>query len=83
MSSSLAVKTPSQWELVLERLESGKSITQFEAFTELGIGHLARRILTLREKGYEITAEWIEVRKGNGQTARVKKYALKEKVEAI
>lgn len=47
-------KKPSQKERILKYLVDFGSITQGEAFMDLGIGRLSARICELRKKGYQI-----------------------------
>lgn len=43
---------------IAKRLANGLSITGYEAMTKMGIGHLPRRILDLKERGYEVSYVW-------------------------
>ena len=62
---------------VLEYIEQHGSITQFDAFLDLGIMRLASRISELRKKhGYNFTWEWVEVRNRFDEVCRVKKYMM-------
>ena len=67
---------PTQNEMLLEWLQSGKKITQLEAFTKLGIGALPRRIMDLKEQGHKIEITTIPVSKANGKTAYVSQYKI-------
>ena len=64
-----------QNNMLLEHLQSGRSITMLEAIRKYGVAHLPRRILDLKEAGHTITDEWIKVIKADGRKARVKKYS--------
>jgi hypothetical protein len=64
----------SQNKQLKKHFNKGGSITGLEALMKYGIGHLPRRILDLKEKGYPIESKFITVKKANGKTARVKQY---------
>jgi len=78
MQIELDYQPKTQNDLLLNHLKVKGSITMFEAFTELGIAHLPRRIKDLKEKGNQIDDEWIHITKANGKSATVKKYTLGE-----
>lgn len=60
-----------QCSQVLNILMTGERLTSWSAMVHYHIGHLARRCLDLKEKGYDIKSEW---RTENG--ARFKEYFL-------
>lgn len=66
-----SMKFSKQCNQVLNILLSGEKLTSWSAMVTYKIGHLARRILDLKEKGIAIDDEWIEE---NG--SRYKKYFL-------
>lgn len=66
----------SQTERVLKHLER-KSITSLEAFDKYGITRLSAVIFNLRDAGYDIGTEMIEVKNRYGDTCRVAEYTLK------
>lgn len=70
-------RTKNQRRLVLEHLESGKSLTSLEALTRFGCLRLAARIAELRKMGVSIEKETIPVESG----ARVARYFLAESRE--
>lgn len=70
-----------QNSMILEHLKSGRGITVLEALLKYNTMHLPRRILDLRQKGIIISADWIKVRKANGQIARVKEYKYVGEIE--
>jgi hypothetical protein len=45
---------------VLDYLKEGKTLTSFEAFTELGITRLAARVFELNEEGHSIKKNTIK-----------------------
>lgn len=62
----------SQNSLILKHLQSGKSITPIEALVLYGSLRLSGRIYELKERGYKIKTEIIEINSGK----RVAKYTL-------
>lgn len=66
---------------ILDYLDQYGSITQYEAFFDLGIMRLASRISDLRRKGYPIASEMVGVKNRFGETCRVKKYTLEKEVQ--
>lgn len=60
-----------QCSQVFNILMTGERLTSWSAMVHYHIGHLARRIADLRDKGYPIKDEWVEE---NGM--RFKKYFL-------
>lgn len=69
---------PTQAQRILEYIKEHGSITQFEAFTELGIMRLASRISELRRTGVQINSQTEKVKNRFGETCRVKRYRLGE-----
>lgn len=67
-----------QNEEVLDYLKRHKTITQLDAFRELGIMRLASRISDLRKEGEPISKRMIEVRARNGRKAYVAEYSMSE-----
>lgn len=68
---------PTQCNRVLEYIKQHGSITQYDAFFDLGIMRLASRISELRKKhGYSFSWEWVEVRNRFDEVCRVKKYMM-------
>lgn len=74
--SATANSNPTQCERVLAYIEKHGSITQFDAFFELGIMRLASRISELRKKGYKFRWEWVDVKNRYEESCRVKKYIM-------
>lgn len=68
----------SQEQRVLKYLKEHKTgITQLEAYLHLGIMRLAPRICELKNKGYNIEREMVEVKDRWGDKCRVARYYLK------
>ncbi|WP_282091321.1 helix-turn-helix domain-containing protein [Epibacterium ulvae] len=63
---------------VLVHLQSGRSITQQEAFRKLGCFRLSARICELRKAGHSIQKQMIEVETSDGTSARVAEYFIQE-----
>ena len=70
----------SQNERVLKYLQIHKrGITQYQALDKLGVMRLASRISDLREMGYPILKDTIEVRNRYDEVCRVAQYRLVER----
>ena len=65
-----------QSERVLAYMKEFGSITQFEAFQDLGCSRLAARISDLKEQGIPIKSEMITVKNRFGENCSVKQYSL-------
>lgn len=65
-----------QWEIILEHLKSGRSITSMEAINEYGFTRLSAIIHTLRNSGYNIDTTMIPVKTRYGKQTMVAKYTL-------
>lgn len=70
-------RTKNQRRLVLEHLESGKSLTSLEALTRFGCLRLASRIAELKKMGFPVGKEMVLVESG----AHVAKYFLTQSRE--
>ena len=69
----------SQCERILKYMNEHGSITTLEAFVELGVTRLSGRIHDLRQKGYEIESERIDVKNRFGDTITCCKYSIADK----
>ena len=67
---------PTQNDRILDYIDRFGSITQFEAFIDLGIMRLASRISDLKMLGYPIISTTEEVRNRFGERCRIKRYKL-------
>ena len=56
--------TTSQNKRILAHLKTGRTITGKQAMLEMGVMHLPRRILDLKEAGHNITDVWETNRNG-------------------
>lgn len=68
----------SQCDSILEYMQKNGSITQIEAYFDIGCFRLASRISDLRRKGYAIKKETAKVKNRHGETIAVAKYSLAE-----
>ncbi len=66
----------SQCERILKYMNEHGSITTLEAFIDMGITRLSGRIHDLRQKGYNIKSEWIDVTNRYGETVTCCKYYI-------
>lgn len=69
---------PTQAQLVLDYITAFGSITQLEAFRDLGVMRLASRVSELKKKGYEIESKPETVKNRFGKKISVKRYRLAE-----
>lgn len=69
---------PTQNERILDYIEEFGSITQLEAFRDLGVMRLASRISSMRKQGYNIISKTEEVKNRYGEPCRIKRYSLGE-----
>ena len=65
-----------QCERLWNHLKQGKGINPLESWQQLGIYRLSARILDLRDDGYDIHTDIIEVRSSWGDKARVANYNI-------
>lgn len=66
----------SQNERLLNHLKQHGSINPMQAWQELGIYRLAARALELKQEGYPIRRELIEVNNRFGEACKVAEYKL-------
>lgn len=69
---------PTQAQRVLVYMENNGSITQMEAWKEIGVMRLASRISELRKNGWKITSKMVKVKNRYGETCNVKRYFIVE-----
>lgn len=65
-----------QTDRVLDYLRQFGSITALEALRDLGIMHLSSRITELRQRGYPVERDMIEVKNRFGEKTRVARYKV-------
>lgn len=69
-------KNPIQADRIVKYMQDNGSITALEALRDLGCLRLGARIFELKEKGYDIRGEFVEVENRYGEKCRVKRYWL-------
>ena len=67
-----------QAQRVLNYIDEFGSITQFEAFRDLGVMRLASRISDLRKQGYPIQSDVIAVKNRFDENCYIKRYYIQE-----
>ena len=67
----------SQNQQILDYLSSGKKLTSLDALNLFGCNRLAARINDLKQNGFNIESEMIDVECNHGHTARVACYSMK------
>lgn len=65
-----------QCEKVFDYMKANGSITQYEAFIELGIMRLASRISDLKKAGFDIKRTFKKVTSRDGTQTKVAVYSL-------
>lgn len=65
-----------QAQRVLDYMNEFGSITQFEAFRDLGVMRLASRISDLRKQGYPIQSDVVAVKNRFDENCYIKRYSL-------
>lgn len=68
----------SQCERIVEYMNKHGSITQLQAYLDIGCWRLASRISDLRKRGYAIKREMIKVKNRYGESVPVAKYSLED-----
>ena len=67
-----------QCEKIVEYMKKHGSITQLDAYVEIGCMRLPSRIHDLRKQGYAIRVETERVKKRDGDFAPIARYSLLE-----
>lgn len=65
------MKIPSQKERIRAYLESGKTLTRLNAWSELGILECPARLSEMRAEGYPVKTKMITVTNRYGEAVRV------------
>lgn len=65
-----------QAQKVLKYINDFGSITSLQAFMDLGIIQLPKRIFELRHSGIDIRSDWIKVTNRYGEQTEVKRYFI-------
>lgn len=72
------MRKPSQCDKIIEYMKKYGTITQLQAYVDIGCIRLPSRIHDLRKRGYAIRVETIRVKKRDGGYAPVARYSLAE-----
>lgn len=67
---------PTQAQRVLEYINQFGSITQYDAFVDLGVMRLASRVSDLRRQGHNIVSVTESVKNRFGEKTTIKRYSL-------
>ena len=67
-----------QCEKIVEYMRKHGSITQSQAYIDIGCWRLASRISDLKRQGYAIRREMITVKNRNGEKVPIARYSLAE-----
>jgi hypothetical protein len=71
----------SQHKKIADYIEKYGSITQFEAYRDLGITYLTTRISEMRRNGLDIVGEWETGENRFGEPDRYMRYTIKGDVK--
>lgn len=69
---------PTQAQRVIDYIRQFGSISQYEAFFDLGVMRLASRISDLKAQGYNITSKTEAVKNRYGERVYIKRYYINE-----
>lgn len=76
MIESTNIKLSKKAQRVFDYIKDFGSITTFEACNDLGETRLSARIFELKDRGFDISYEWIEVLNRYKEKCRVKRYYI-------
>lgn len=65
-----------QRDKILDYIKKFGSITSYEAYKDLGITQLGARVFELKERGYNIVAEYETGKNRYGESVRFSRYRL-------
>lgn len=71
----------SQCEKIIDYMHKHGSITQLDAYLDLGCWRLASRISDLRKRGYAIKREMVTVKNRYDEDVQVARYSLIENTQ--
>lgn len=66
-----------QTDDILAHLQRGETITPGEAWERYGIARLGARIWDIKQAGFDVQTERIEVSTSRGRKARIARYSMK------
>ena len=67
-----------QCDKIVDYMEKHGSITQLEAYLDIGCWRLASRITDLKRKGYAIKTDTVKVKNRDGELVPVARYSFAE-----
>ena len=70
------IKLATKQKRVFDYMKNFGSITTLEACNDLGETRLSARIFELKDKGFDISFEWVEVLNRYKEKRRVKRYYI-------
>jgi len=76
-TKQMKTHTESQEDLILEHLQNGRSLTQYQALVSFNCFRLSSRINRLRNRGYNIKTEMVEL----DNHKRIARYSLEKEPE--
>nr|WP_298680833.1 helix-turn-helix domain-containing protein [uncultured Treponema sp.] len=76
MIASTNIKLSKKAQRVFDYMKDFGSITTLEACNDLGETRLSARIFELKDKGFDISFEWVEILNRYKEKCRVKRYYI-------
>ena len=76
MIESTNIKLSKKAQRVFDYMKDFGSITTLEAYNDLGETRLSARIFELKDKGFDISFEWVEILNRYKEKCRVKRYYI-------
>ena len=73
---STNIKLSKKAQRVFDYMKDFGSITTLEACNDLGETRLSARIFELKDKGFDISFEWVEILNRYKEKCRVKRYYI-------
>lgn len=73
---------PTQCDKIVDYMEKYGSITQLQAYLDIGCWRLASRISDLKRRGYGIKTDTVKVKNRDGEFVPVARYSFAEVVNA-
>ena len=69
---------PTQCDKIVDYMEKYGSITQLQAYLDIGCWRLASRISDLKRRGYAIKTDTVKVKNRDGEFVPVARYSFAE-----
>jgi hypothetical protein len=76
MIEAAKIKLSTKQQRVFDYMKDFGSITTLEACNDLGETRLSARIFELKDRGFDISYEWVEVLNRYKEKCRVKRYYI-------